>query len=161
MTSLNWGGEGEGETEGTEQASAVATVTSSNTALDTEMDADITLISQVESLSLSASSSSSSSSASITSSSSSSHVLDVTLKTTSLISPLPPLLSACGYPAFTNYVAAYKDCLDYILVDSSALDVVRSAPLPSEEVLQEFVALPSKVFGSDHVSLVADVKFKS
>jgi mRNA deadenylase 3'-5' endonuclease subunit Ccr4 len=58
------------------------------------------------------------------------------------------------------FQGAYKACLDYILVDKKQFEVVCSAPMPDVAVLSEFTALPSCVFGSDHVSIAADVRFR-
>jgi mRNA deadenylase 3'-5' endonuclease subunit Ccr4 len=69
--------------------------------------------------------------------------------------------SAAGFPAFTNYTRDFKMTLDYIFVDTDSLAVTAVAPLPTEEVLSEHVALPSIVFPSDHVSLIVDVDFQT
>ncbi|KAG2470443.1 PDE12 phosphodiesterase, partial [Polypterus senegalus] len=53
------------------------------------------------------------------------------------------LSSACGEPAYTNYVAGYRGCLDYIFVDSSALSIEQVIPLPSHEEVTAHQALPS------------------
>jgi hypothetical protein len=50
--------------------------------------------------------------------------------------------------------------LDYIFVEESNFEVLRRAPFPNEAILQENVALPSKVFPSDHLSVAVDLKFK-
>ena len=67
------------------------------------------------------------------------------------------LISAAGYPPFTNYTRDFKMTLDYIFVESDKMEVVAIAPLPSENILSENIALPSIVFPSDHISLVVDV----
>jgi hypothetical protein len=68
------------------------------------------------------------------------------------------LESAAGFPAFSNYTAAFKDCLDYVMVQKARFQVLRVAPFPSEEVLSATVALPSAVFPSDHLSLMVDLR---
>ncbi|CAG9784488.1 unnamed protein product [Diatraea saccharalis] len=68
------------------------------------------------------------------------------------------LESACGTPQYTNFTAGFADCLDYIFYDKSTLQVEQVVPLPSVEELQANTALPSIVFPSDHVALVADLK---
>ncbi|KAL4704065.1 hypothetical protein ACJJTC_001987 [Scirpophaga incertulas] len=70
------------------------------------------------------------------------------------------LESACGTPPFTNFTAGFADCLDYIFYDKSSLKVEQVIPLPSVEELQAHTALPSIVFPSDHIALVADLGFK-
>ncbi|XP_054728964.1 2',5'-phosphodiesterase 12 isoform X2 [Anastrepha obliqua] len=69
--------------------------------------------------------------------------------------------SACGTPPYTNYTHAFAACLDYIFYQSDCLEVQQVVPLPTEEELQCHTAIPSVVFPSDHVALVADLKFKS
>ncbi|XP_022919250.2 2',5'-phosphodiesterase 12 [Onthophagus taurus] len=69
------------------------------------------------------------------------------------------LASACGTPAYTNFTKDFQDCLDYIYYDTRKLSVVKSIPLPTKEELTQNVALPSIVFPSDHLPLIADVKF--
>ncbi|XP_053619653.1 2',5'-phosphodiesterase 12 isoform X2 [Plodia interpunctella] len=69
------------------------------------------------------------------------------------------LASACGTPPFTNYTAGFADCLDYIFIDRAALAVDQVVPLPAEAELAQHTALPSVVFPSDHLALVADLRF--
>ncbi|CAH0404752.1 unnamed protein product [Chilo suppressalis] len=68
------------------------------------------------------------------------------------------LESACGTPQFTNFTEGFADCLDYIFYDKSSLQVEQVVPMPSLEELQANTALPSVVFPSDHIALVADLK---
>ena len=65
-----------------------------------------------------------------------------------------------GTEQCTNFTAGFKAVLDYIVIDSDHLSVDRVVPLPSLEELSEFVALPSIYFPSDHLALVADIKWK-
>ncbi|KAI4464906.1 carbon catabolite repressor protein 4 [Holotrichia oblita] len=67
--------------------------------------------------------------------------------------------SACGTPKYTNFTAGFADCLDYIFYDKTKLSVEQVIPLPTNEELVQNTALPSIVFPSDHISLVADLKF--
>ncbi|XP_077292174.1 2',5'-phosphodiesterase 12 [Arctopsyche grandis] len=71
-----------------------------------------------------------------------------------------PLASACGTPEFTNFTVGFADCLDYIFYNKECFDVVQIIPLPSNEELRQNSAIPSVVFPSDHVALVADLKFR-
>ncbi|XP_065569803.1 2',5'-phosphodiesterase 12-like isoform X2 [Artemia franciscana] len=73
-----------------------------------------------------------------------------------LINPIR-MESACGTPLYTNYTEGFKDCLDYIFYQANRFNVSQVVPLPSEEELSANVGLPSVVFPSDHVSLVADL----
>lgn len=70
------------------------------------------------------------------------------------------LTSASGEPAYTNYVGGFHGCLDYIFIDSNALEVERVIPLPSHEEVTTHQALPSVSHPSDHIALVCDVKWK-
>jgi mRNA deadenylase 3'-5' endonuclease subunit Ccr4 len=67
-------------------------------------------------------------------------------------------LSSAGFPEFTNYTAGFKDLLDYIYIDGNDFEVVRVAPFPTPDELDEFKALPSKVFPSDHLAVAVDLK---
>ncbi|XP_065701508.1 2',5'-phosphodiesterase 12 [Patagioenas fasciata] len=70
------------------------------------------------------------------------------------------LLSACGEPAYTNYVGGFHGCLDYIFIDRTALEVEQVIPLPSHEEVTTHQALPSVSHPSDHIALVCDLKWK-
>jgi len=70
------------------------------------------------------------------------------------------LASACGTPEFTNFTAGFRDCLDYIFYNTNELSVSQVVPLPSNEELTQHTALPSIVFPSDHIALVADLRWK-
>lgn len=41
-----------------------------------------------------------------------------------LLSDIPPLLSACGLPAYTNYVRGFQGCLDYIFIQPDCMQVL-------------------------------------
>ncbi|XP_040850621.1 2',5'-phosphodiesterase 12 [Ochotona curzoniae] len=70
------------------------------------------------------------------------------------------LRSACGEPAYTNYVGGFHGCLDYIFIDANALEVEQVIPLPSHEEVTTHQALPSVSHPSDHIALVCDLKWK-
>nr|XP_003217760.3 PREDICTED: LOW QUALITY PROTEIN: 2',5'-phosphodiesterase 12 [Anolis carolinensis] len=70
------------------------------------------------------------------------------------------LKSACGEPAYTNYVGGFHGCLDYIFIDADALEVEQVIPLPSHEEVTTHQALPSVSHPSDHIALVCDLKWK-
>lgn len=68
--------------------------------------------------------------------------------------------SAGGFAPYSNYTPSFKQLLDYILVQESCFEVVRVAPMPSDEVFAEFTALPSAVIPSDHVAIAVDLRWK-
>lgn len=70
------------------------------------------------------------------------------------------LKSACGEPAYTNYVGGFHGCLDYIFIDFDAFEVEQVIPLPSHEEVTTHQALPSVSHPSDHIALVCDLKWK-
>ncbi|XP_026857715.2 2',5'-phosphodiesterase 12 [Electrophorus electricus] len=70
------------------------------------------------------------------------------------------LTSACGEPAYTNYVGGFHGCLDYIYIDSQALLVEQVIPMPSHQEVTTYQALPSVSHPSDHIALVCDLKWK-
>lgn len=41
-----------------------------------------------------------------------------------LLSTFPPMLSACGQPAYTNYVGGFHGCLDYIFIQPDRMQVL-------------------------------------
>jgi 2',5'-phosphodiesterase len=69
------------------------------------------------------------------------------------------LQSACGYPEFTNFVGGFVGCLDYVWCDSSGLVSTASMPMPPLEAVTAETALPNSEFPSDHLPMVADLRF--
>ncbi|XP_046999179.1 2',5'-phosphodiesterase 12-like isoform X2 [Schistocerca americana] len=65
--------------------------------------------------------------------------------------------SAYGTPDFTNYTHDFIGCLDYIFHQKDALQILQIVPLPHEEEVKEHEAIPSVVFPSDHLALIADI----
>ncbi|CAB1315697.1 unnamed protein product [Coregonus sp. 'balchen'] len=70
------------------------------------------------------------------------------------------LSSACGEPAYTNYVGGFHGCLDYIFMDPRVLQVEQMIPLPSHQEITTCQALPSVSHPSDHIALVCDLRWK-
>ncbi|XP_060072172.1 2',5'-phosphodiesterase 12-like [Ylistrum balloti] len=70
------------------------------------------------------------------------------------------LISACGYPKYTNYVANFHEMLDYIFIDSNKFSVEKVIPPPDHEEVVLHTALPSVVFPSDHIAQICDIKWK-
>jgi 2',5'-phosphodiesterase len=66
-------------------------------------------------------------------------------------------------PEMTHYVVGFKATLDHILMSSStpkaSLKPIRQAPIPSMEKVVCDVAMPSKKFPSDHMSVLSDVNW--
>lgn len=69
--------------------------------------------------------------------------------------------SAYGAPEYTHYTTLFAGCLDYVFYQNDRFELLKVVPLPTEEELKANTAIPSAVFPSDHVALVADLKFKS
>nr|XP_019553522.2 LOW QUALITY PROTEIN: 2',5'-phosphodiesterase 12-like [Aedes albopictus] len=67
--------------------------------------------------------------------------------------------SACGCPKYTNYTVGFKACIDFIYYQSDTLRVNDIVPLPSEEELMAYDAIPSPVLPSDHIALVASLEW--
>uniref|UniRef100_A0AAG5DVT2 2',5'-phosphodiesterase 12 n=1 Tax=Anopheles atroparvus TaxID=41427 RepID=A0AAG5DVT2_ANOAO len=67
--------------------------------------------------------------------------------------------SACGCPKFTNYTVGFTECIDYIFYQKDALHVNDVIPMPSEDELSMYEAIPSPVFPSDHIALVANLEW--
>ncbi|XP_066526176.1 2',5'-phosphodiesterase 12 [Hoplias malabaricus] len=70
------------------------------------------------------------------------------------------LSSACGEPAYTNYVGGFHGCLDYIFMEPQALQVEQVIPMPSHQEVTTYQALPSVSHPSDHIALVCDLRWK-
>ena len=66
--------------------------------------------------------------------------------------------SACGAPAFTNYTAGFQACLDYIFFQNDKFQATKSIEMPEEEELRAHIAIPSVVFPSDHVAIIAELE---
>eukprot|EP01006_Ploeotia_vitrea_P066507 TRINITY_DN95108_c0_g1_i1.p1 TRINITY_DN95108_c0_g1~~TRINITY_DN95108_c0_g1_i1.p1 ORF type:complete len:601 (+),score=60.99 TRINITY_DN95108_c0_g1_i1:142-1803(+) len=60
-------------------------------------------------------------------------------------------------PKFTNYVGGFKETLDYIMYTPDHLSVSQISPIPDEDVLSANTALPSAIFPSDHIPVMADL----
>lgn len=71
------------------------------------------------------------------------------------------LQNVTGVENCTNFTGSFKAVLDYIMINTEHLELDKLVPLPSVNELSEFVALPSVYFPSDHVALVANIKWKS
>jgi 2',5'-phosphodiesterase len=76
------------------------------------------------------------------------------------------LSSACGDPEWTNFVGGFRGALDYVWCDTSndtpfgaAIIPVAHAPMPPLEAVTRQTALPNDEFPSDHLPMVADVRF--
>lgn len=76
-----------------------------------------------------------------------------------LLSTFPPLLSACGQPAYTNYVGGFHGCLDYIFIQPESMQVEQVIPLPTHQEVITYQALPSVAHPSDHIALVCDLRW--
>eukprot|EP00934_Nitzschia_sp_Nitz4_P001995 Nitzschia sp. Nitz4//scaffold216_size36101//14825//16897//NITZ4_007778-RA/size36101-processed-gene-0.43-mRNA-1//-1//CDS//3329542185//1995//frame0 len=82
----------------------------------------------------------------------------------SLPDSFPDVVSAYPViPEFTHYVGGFQGTLDHILITPQAhqgqLECVGQAEMPSVEQVTQEIAMPSASFPSDHVALVADLKW--
>ena len=75
----------------------------------------------------------------------------------SLPESFPPLVPTMSEPIFTHLIDGFSGALDHILVSSSSLECIGSAPLPTIPDVTKEVAMPSSTIPSDHVSLVSDL----
>lgn len=64
--------------------------------------------------------------------------------------------SKIGEPAHTS-INSYVDCLDYIFHDSGEVESLLM--LPPDEILFAQTALPNQVYSSDHVALLAHLRY--
>ncbi|XP_041671463.1 2',5'-phosphodiesterase 12 isoform X2 [Cheilinus undulatus] len=76
-----------------------------------------------------------------------------------LLSDFPSLLSACGQPAYTNYVGGFHGCLDYIFIQPDSMQVEQVIPLPTHQEVTTYEALPSVAHPSDHIALICDLRW--
>lgn len=79
------------------------------------------------------------------------------VKNVSLSQPLK-MQSACGTPAYTNYTVGFQACLDYIFYQSDKFRVTKFVEMPDEQELSAHIAIPSVVFPSDHVAIIAELE---
>ncbi|ORC93613.1 2,5-phosphodiesterase [Trypanosoma theileri] len=61
---------------------------------------------------------------------------------------------------WTNYTMTFREVIDYIFFSPSRLSVLRTVPIPAESELSQNVALPNKLYPSDHIALIADLTYK-
>ncbi|XP_067686781.1 2',5'-phosphodiesterase 12-like [Haliotis asinina] len=71
------------------------------------------------------------------------------------------MISACGYPEYTNYTMGFHGLLDYIFTDTEHLEVMQVIPMPDHNEVTQHGALPSVVFPSDHIPQICDMRWKS
>jgi len=75
-------------------------------------------------------------------------------------SSFPTFVSAYeDMPEFTHFIEAFVCTLDYILVTNN-FELDKSGATPKREDIEKYIAMPNEVMPSDHVSLVADLKWK-
>lgn len=84
-----------------------------------------------------------------------------------LPSSFPNLISGCReMPKFTNYALGFVETLDYILAsepsktESYGFIQLNSAPMPSEDMVRRYIAMPNEFMPSDHVSIVCDLEWR-
>lgn len=62
---------------------------------------------------------------------------------------------------YTNYTPEFKGCLDYIYYERDKISCASVVPLPDHEDVAATGGIPSDVFPSDHLALVANLEFSS
>lgn len=68
--------------------------------------------------------------------------------------------SACKDLPYTNYTPGFNGCLDYIYYELNGFDCIDTVPLPDHKDVTVTGGIPSDVFPSDHLALIAHLKFK-
>lgn len=83
-----------------------------------------------------------------------------------LPSSFPVLVSGCKeVPQFTNYAVDFIETLDYVFAsvpserEPFGFKPKGEAPMLSEEMVKEHVAMPNAVMPSDHVAVVCDFEW--
>ena len=61
---------------------------------------------------------------------------------------------------FTTYVNNFIGVLDYIFFEEDKIELERYLDQPSDELVTKDIGMPSKVFPSDHIAQVVDLKWK-
>ncbi|XP_022160157.1 2',5'-phosphodiesterase 12 isoform X2 [Myzus persicae] len=61
---------------------------------------------------------------------------------------------------YSNYTATFVGLLDYIYFTNQHLERIQVLTMPSHDDVIQFGGIPSKLFPSDHLALVADFKIK-
>lgn len=59
----------------------------------------------------------------------------------------------------TTMTTKFMGCIDYIYYETDRLLLEKTNPLPTVKDLQKNEAIPSEVYPSDHIALVADFKW--
>lgn len=67
------------------------------------------------------------------------------------------LLSAYEGLNYTNYTPLFNGCLDYIYFEKDKFHRYSVVPLPDHDEITKIGGIPSDVFPSDHLSLIADL----
>ena len=52
----------------------------------------------------------------------------------------------------------FHDVIDYIFFDEEKFQFQRSIPMPTDEQIKEFIALPSSKMPSDHLAIVMELQ---
>mmetsp|Transcript_21824 Transcript_21824/g.43771 ORF Transcript_21824/g.43771 Transcript_21824/m.43771 type:complete len:1027 (-) Transcript_21824:135-3215(-) len=78
----------------------------------------------------------------------------------------PDLVSGCEQvPKFTNYAVDFIETLDYIFASKPSdrepygFLPIGEAPMPSDNLVKEYVAMPNECMPSDHVAIVCDFEW--
>jgi len=71
--------------------------------------------------------------------------------------PLHSAFASIGEPKYTNYTGHFVGTLDYIFFTKTHLVTCTCLDVDSEELVAKHTALPSPLYSSDHICLVAEL----
>jgi len=74
---------------------------------------------------------------------------------------MEPSVTNCDDCGGLNDVIVHQLCLDYIWFSEQSLEVTAVLETPSSELITKHYALPSIMYPSDHIPLMAELCFKT
>ena len=72
----------------------------------------------------------------------------------------PSLTNCDGSVVRASQEGLYKGCLDYIWYSADRLIPTAVLDVPKEQLIDQHIGLPSKIFPSDHLPIYAEFQFK-
>ena len=92
-------------------------------------------------------------------------ITNVRIPAVELPSSFPVLVSGClDVPKFTNYATDFEETLDYVFASQPSESAFGfrpkgEAPMLTEDMVKQYVAMPNEVMPSDHVSVICDFEW--